>query len=586
MERKFTGGAGLLVAGALGLLLWPFQGASLGAAPLPPGQIVFLLEYVGSDYDAAVQGGRIVNAFEYAEVVSFAKTVEEAYLATLPNERGSETQRRLGQLRELLASKAPSAEVRALVRTLVPAMSHALGVQAWPLRSPDLERGRRLYERDCARCHGGQGRGDGPDGAGLEPLPTSFHDDRLRDVPPRQLAGAIRYGIEGTAMPAYGDAMSDDEIWDLAFHIVALRHGAEVETAEQRSSPETGPVASARDLERAFTSVAADVFPSVVGVTALVLEASASPGPDGATGWSGAGAIPDRNPGFRLLRTGSGFLIDADGTLFTALHLIRDSSGRLADRVEVEFENDVRALARVRGVEPMIDLAVLEVGVPFETRPVTVGEPGAPRVGQWIISLGDPPGVERAFVPGVLSAVPRRECYQETPSETLYQTSLWLEAGAFGGPVVDLSGRTIGIAQPRPGHLPLPGVPSALRVLPIELAMTIHAALATAADEISPWLGFSVLELSRDVRRRLADPPRTGVYIDGVYDPSPASRAGIEVGDVLLSIDGNRLLSVADFQRWLYLLGVGASVDVVVDRDGAEKTVRVEIEQRPAELVP
>lgn len=584
MERKFTGGAGLRVAGALWLFLLSLQGASLGAASLPPGQIVFLLEYVGSDYDAAVQDGKVVNAFEYAEVANFAQTVEDAYLATLPNERGSETQERLGQLRALLASKASSDEVRALVRTLVPAMSQALGVQAWPLRSPDLERGRRLYERDCARCHGQRGRGDGPDGAGLEPLPTSFHDERLRDVPPRQLAGAIRYGIEGTAMPAYGDAMSDDEIWDLAFHIVALRHGAEVETAEERSSPETEPVASARDLERAFTNVAADVFPSVVGVTALVSEADAGPVADGATGWSGA--IRDRNPGFRPLRAGSGFLIDTDGTMFTALHLIRDSSGRLADRVEVEFENDVRALARVRGVEPMIDLAVLEVDVPFATRPVTVGDAGVPRVGQWIISVGDPPGVERAFVPGVLSAVPRRECYQETPSETLYQTSLWLEAGAFGGPVVDLSGRTIGIAQPRPGHLPLPGVPSALRILPIELAMTIHSALATAADEISPWLGFSVLELGRDVRRRLADPPRTGVYIDGVYDPSPASRAGIEVGDVLLSIDGNRLLSVADFQRWLYLLGVGTPVDVVVHRDGAEKTVRVEIEQRPAELVP
>jgi serine protease DegQ len=129
-------------------------------------------------------------------------------------------------------------------------------------------------------------------------------------------------------------------------------------------------------------------------------------------------------------------------------------------------------------------------------------------------------------------------------------------------------------------------MPSALRVLPIQLSLTIYEALATEASEISPWLGFAVLELSRDVRRRVTKAPRTGVFIDDVFDPSPASRAGIRAGDVLTSIDGNRLLSVADFQRWLYLSGVGTTVTLEIHRDGRRIEKRVPIEQRPAHLVP
>ena len=96
-----------------------------------------------------------------------------------------------------------------------------------------------------------------------------------------------------------------------------------------------------------------------------------------------------------------------------------------------------------------------------------------------------------------------------------------------------------------------------------------------------------MLELASARRRSGApseaapDLPPTGVYIDDVFDPSPASRAGIRVGDTLVAIDGNRLLSVLDFQKWLYLSGIGRSVSLDVYRGGKTLVKRATIEERP-----
>ena len=112
----------------------------------------------------------------------------------------------------------------------------------------------------------------------------------------------------------------------------------------------------------------------------------------------------------------------------------------------------------------------------------------------------------------------------------------------------------------------------------------LYDALRAKESRRSPWLGFSVLELTRENRTRRS--PRTGIYIDGVFDPSPASRAGIRVGDVLTAIDDQRVLSVADFQKSLYLAGIGATVRLHVSRDGEALELPATIEERPEAARP
>jgi len=252
-------------------------------------------------------------------------------------------------------------------------------------------------------------------------------------------------------------------------------------------------------------------------------------------------------------------------------------------------------LARLVGAEPTIDLAVLKLEVFSKQRPpalvpMAIGDSNAVRVGHWTIAVGDPWGPEQTYAVGTLAAPPGRQCYQEDLSGTLMQAALSVHAEAYGGPLVDIRGRVVGMTVPPPGGGGL--VPRASEfALPIHLAMNIYAALKVSESRRSPWLGFSVLELAA-VHRRAGDSaktlrlPRTGVYIDGLFEPSPASRAGIRVGDCLVAIDGNRLFSVLDFQKWLYLSGIGRTVELEIHRDGKPHTERVTVEERPPDAAP
>jgi S1-C subfamily serine protease len=127
-------------------------------------------------------------------------------------------------------------------------------------------------------------------------------------------------------------------------------------------------------------------------------------------------------------------------------------------------------------------------------------------------------------------------------------------------------------------------------VLPISLVLNLFEALKVARSHRSPWIGISVLELPA-VRRRLgpnahgvAMPP-TGVYIDDVFTPSPAARAGIRPGDFLVGLGGHAILSVGDFQTWLYVTGIDATAELALVRDGKPLTLKVPVEVRPPEAV-
>jgi S1-C subfamily serine protease len=131
--------------------------------------------------------------------------------------------------------------------------------------------------------------------------------------------------------------------------------------------------------------------------------------------------------------------------------------------------------------------------------------------------------------------------------------------------------------------------------MPINIVAGIARALIAERSISSPWLGFSVLEIAA-LRARLRGAgteatrtlraPLTGIYIDDVYDPSPAARAGVRVGDFLVALDGNRLFSVLDFQKWLYLSGIGREVRLSLFRDGETLELEATIETRPPAATP
>ncbi|MGH7788154.1 MAG: S1C family serine protease, partial [Candidatus Binatia bacterium] len=246
----------------------------------------------------------------------------------------------------------------------------------------------------------------------------------------------------------------------------------------------------------------------------------------------------------------------------------------------------------VVGTEPTLDLAILRFASPAadgQLPALAFGDSDRLQIGQWLIALGDPPGPQKVFAVGVAAGAPERQCYQEERSATLLQSSLVVPAGGLGGPVVDILGQVVGlnIGPPNPaGPAPANDAVLAARTLPINLVLNLFEALKVAESQRSPWLGISVLELPL-VRRRLGAAaqgktfPRTGVYIDDVFAPSPASRAGVRPGDFLVALGGHQLFSVGDFQTWLYVLGIGTQAELDLMRDGQPLQVVAPIEVRP-----
>ncbi|MEM7203559.1 MAG: trypsin-like peptidase domain-containing protein [Planctomycetota bacterium] len=369
-------------------------------------------------------------------------------------------------------------------------------------------------------------------------------------------------------------------------------------------------LSAALALEHAFTGVLDRLRPSLVTVTSYV-PVERPTDADGRPNAAGMWAILDDSnpyPGYQPLASATGFVYDAQGTILSAWHALLREDRTPAPLISVETPDRRHWICEILGGEPTINVAVLAIRA-FDGMekpmlpPVTVGDSEAVRPGQWAIAPGDPFGALRTCATGIFTARPLRQCYQGDMTATMLQTSLTAHPEAYGGPVTNIRGEVVGQLVPRypkPKVTPSSGAPGVELAMPIEIVTNIADGLVQVAargqrSEQSPWLGLSVLEITTlraqlrerdpEALRALVAPP-VGVFIDDVFTPGPAVDAGIEVGDYLLSIDGHRLLSVLDFQKWLYLSGVGRTAAVEVFRDGAVRKVEIAIAARPAEVRP
>lgn len=199
-----------------------------------------MLDYLGVDYPLAVEDGRVIHQGEYEEMQDFAAAIGEQVAGLPQRPARSRLQRQAGRLAQLVADKAPPAAVAELATAMRRSILDHYEVSSVPRRPPDWQQARALYDQHCATCHGPQGRGDGPEADGLEPAPTDFHDLGRRDQ--RTLFGlynTITLGVEGTAMQGF-DGLSEDQRWDLAFHVAALGVPGERLEAGRRAWEQVG----------------------------------------------------------------------------------------------------------------------------------------------------------------------------------------------------------------------------------------------------------------------------------------------------------------------------------------------------------
>ena len=337
-------------------------------------------------------------------------------------------------------------------------------------------------------------------------------------------------------------------------------------------------------VEVVLEGLATRVTPSVVNVRRFVLDQAwwaEQLEARRAGGWRVVVRRDLAHPEHRPLRGASGFILSADGYILTLRRAVVDpQTGEAAPFVEVDIQTQPYP-AKVVSLEPTLDLAILKIDSPDPLPFLRFGDSGKSRPGHWAITFGDPDGPERTLIPGFVANSPARECYQDDMTATYMQTSQVAPDGALGGPIVNLRGEVIGVSarvgasgadslSPRGSNFAMPS----------NIAGAIFQAMLMRESKESPWLGISVLALNDTLRRKLGA-TITGIYIDNVFDPSPASRLGILVGDVLRAMDDRPIANVHDFQRILYELGAGSRVRLGVVRAGKRMELQATIERRP-----
>jgi high-affinity iron transporter len=189
--------------------------------------LVHTLNYLGQDYQYAVDNGKVISAAEYKEMQDFAKTAVR-YFHEFSVEWSDSDSAAIGMLiyrvDSLIDRKAPAIRVAAAAVGAKDKILAATGLVITPSKYPSIESGKVIYKTHCEKCHGAGGYGDGPEGKELDPLPRNFQDnERIKSISPFFAFNAIRLGVEGTGMKPHPQ-LSDEEVWDVAFYVISLRY--------------------------------------------------------------------------------------------------------------------------------------------------------------------------------------------------------------------------------------------------------------------------------------------------------------------------------------------------------------------------
>jgi len=273
---------------------------------------------------------------------------------------------------------------------------------------------------------------------------------------------------------------------------------------------------------------------------------------------------------------GSGVIIDYKNGKFYILtnnHVVQN-----AKAIKVRFDEHTEKKARIVGTDPKTDIAVVEVDAKDikdpEQRVARLGDSDKLKVGQLVIAIGNPYGLERTVTMGVISALKRS--IGVTQYESFIQTDAPINPGNSGGPLVNIRGEVIGIntAIVAEGQ----GLGFAI---PINLAKWVADQLIAKGKVVRGWLGVVIQEVTPDMAEAVG--VKEGVIIAQVMPSSPAEKAGLKVGDVVIAIDGEKVSSVRDLQLRVMRTPPGKELTLTVIRNGKEENIKVRVEAMPEE---
>ena len=280
--------------------------------------------------------------------------------------------------------------------------------------------------------------------------------------------------------------------------------------------------------------------------------------------------------------SGSGFIVSADGYILTNNHVVAD-----ADKVTVTLLDKRVFKAKVVGRDPTTDVAVIKIeGNNFPS--LSLGDDAKERVGEWVLAIGNPLGLDFTVTAGIISAKGRsrelRQLYASLYAIIDYiQTDAAINPGNSGGPLVNIKGDVIGINSAIASQT---GFYSGYGfAIPITLARTVMADIIQYGRVRRAILGVSIQDLTPADAQAAGLKEIRGALVDGSTpgQESPAAKAGIEAGDVIVAIDGQPIDRVAQLQRVIRNHKPGDVVEVDVMRFGAKKSFKVKLIEAPTE---
>lgn len=332
-----------------------------------------------------------------------------------------------------------------------------------------------------------------------------------------------------------------------------------------------------------FVRVAEEVLPGVVSVEAKrwIQHPAVSGGsgdedqsPDG----DGVPGVPfDIDGEMAVPSSGSGFIVDRDGVIFTNAHVVRGASS-----VTVHLADGRRFPAETIGSDPETDVAVIRVRAESPLPTVPLGDSERLSIGDWVAAIGNPLGVfEGSLTVGVVSAKGRNEVSIRggTPTyQDFIQTDASINFGNSGGPLVNRRGEAIGIntAFSGPGN----GIGFAI---PINLAKEIAGSLISSGRVVRGYLGVVLQEIDPDLAAGLKLPAGKGALVREVQPSTPAAAAGIHAGDVIVRFDGHEVNDVSGLRLQVARTPVGRKVSLDLLRFGRDLRADVAIAERPSD---
>ncbi len=255
---------------------------------------------------------------------------------------------------------------------------------------------------------------------------------------------------------------------------------------------------------------------------------------------------------------GSGFIIDKEGTVITNNHVIQNAEDILVKVGSKEYK------AKVIGSDPYADLAVLKIETKDTFTPVSFGDSDKARVGDWVIAIGNPFGLGGTVTSGIISA--RNRDINLTRYDDFIQTDASINQGNSGGPLFNLKGQVVGIntAIIAPGQAGSIGIGFAI---PANAASTVIDQLIKFGETRRGWLGVRIQEVTKEIAEveKLKKPE--GALIASVGDKSPADKAGLKAGDIILEFDGKKINTMRMLPKAVASTAVGKKVELKIWRN-------------------